>query len=137
MNLETSLKKIDEWIETDEGKKRLEDYFENIRQKQKIVESQLIRFKEKYDNRFEEIIEKIISKYDSDAYVDRERKKGREPRESLYWFLFKYTEKYGREATKKEWKKYTNTFTSCMYFYKEYYFSRMDGQGSVIQIYKK
>jgi len=127
-----------EWIDSEEGKLYLENYLKKEKQEEEILESQLERFKSRFSSikDFDYIVNKIIDKYESDEYVLREYKMGREPNRNLYWFLFRFAEKYGREVTEEEYEKYSNMFTDEMYYYGGYYFSVMHGQGSVIKIDK-
>lgn len=85
-------------------------------------------------NKFSEFVEKVIKKYESDEYIDRWYSRGIEPPNDLYWFLFYYAEQYGRECDINEWKQYGNIFTGQLYYYNNYYFQIMHGQGSTIRI---
>lgn len=123
-------------LETKEGKNKCIEHFAKIVEQDKINNLQLERFHINYIDRFCEIIEKIIAKYESDEYVNREYKMGREPNTTLYFFLFEYAEKYGRKCNKAERKKYGNSFTSDIFYINGYYIQLMNGQGSVIKINK-
>ena len=131
-----NIEKITEWMDSDEGKAILEASALKIVNKQIIEESQLKRAFDKIDHRFEEVMEAIIAKYNSDAYFARWRKKHCEPEEALYFFLYEYCEKYGRKVTEEEKEKYSNMFTADIVAHKNYVFNIMYGQGTVIQIYK-
>lgn len=128
------LKKIDEWFDSEEGKKSIAEFAEKIEREERIKTTQLERFHK--SGKFLELTEKAIKKYNTDKYRDSWYKRGIEPPESLFWFLFEYAEKYGRECEEKEWKQYGNMFTSSLFFIGGYYFNRMDGQGSVIKVVK-
>ena len=128
------LKKIDEWFDSEEGKKSIADFAEKIEREERIKTKQLQRLHE--SGNFLELTEKAIEKYNSDDYIDSWYKRGVEPPESLFWFLFEYAEKYGRECEEQEWEQYGNMFTSSLFFVNGYYFNRMDGQGSVIKVVK-
>jgi hypothetical protein len=130
-----TLKNLMAWFDTDEGKKNIEDFAKKIQLKQDIKDMQLERFKSK--GNFAEFVERVITKYNSPKYRDKWYNRGVEPPKNLYWFLFFYAEKFGRECASEEWEKYGNTFTSTLYFYEGYYFNRMDGQGSIIKIEKQ
>lgn len=124
-----------EWFDTEEGKKSLRAFRDKTLNEMKIKERHLQRFHEK--NIFGEFVEKVLTKYATNKYKDRWYSRGIEPPETLTWFLFNYAEKYGRKCTIKEWKQYGNQFSSALFFYGDYYFNRMDGQGSFIKIIKK
>lgn len=128
------LKKLDEFLNSEEGKKSLTDYVNKLNRKDARINNQLERFHDKYN--FSEFVNKVITKYDGDAYKDRWYNRSIEPPEDLYWFLFSYVRRYGRECTVDEWETHANMFTSELYYHDGYYFNKMDGQGSVIQITK-
>lgn len=128
------LKKIEEWFDSEEGKKSIAEFAEKIERKERIKTNQLERLYE--SGKFLELTEKAIKKYNTDKYINSWYKRGIEPPESLFWFLFEYAEKYGRECEEEEWKQYGNMFTSSLFFIDGYYFNRMDGQGSVIKVVK-
>ena len=127
-------KKIDEWFDSEEGKKSIAKIAEKIEREERIKTKQLERLYK--SGKFLELTEKAIEKYNTDKYRDSWYKRGIEPPESLFWFLFDYAEKYGRECDEKEWGQYGNMFTSSLFFVNGYYFNRMDGQGSVIKVMK-
>jgi len=131
-----NLEKLRAHLESEEGKKSMEEYFGRIAREKEMKDSQLVRFHKSYSNIFGEIIEKIITKYESDEYILKEMKLGFEPRCPLYYFMFNYAEKYGRECNDKEYEKYGNDFTGGLYFINGYYIQIMHGQGSAIRIDK-
>lgn len=133
------LEKLKEYLESVKGKKETEEYFNNIKKEQEKYDKQLERFHLRIHSisQFVDFVEKVILKYNSDKYRDLWYKKGYEPPEDLYWFLFNYAKKYGRDCSDLEYKIYGNIFTTAMYFINGYYIYRMDGQGSVIQINKQ
>lgn len=115
------------------------DFVKKTSDIESIINKQLERFHVKYNDveSFTNIVEKINTKYDSDSYYYRYMNRGCEPPYELYWFLFKYASKYGREASDLEYTKYGNDFTTVIYYVCGYFFNRMDGQGSVIEVMKK
>ena len=131
-----TLKKLQEFLESEEGQKRIADFANKLDREEEIVTRQLERFKDRLGN-FEQFTEKVIEKYSSDKYRDSWYSRGIEPPEDLFWFLFQYAEKYGRECNEEEWNQYGNMFTSALFFCNGYYFNRMDGQGSVIKVMKQ
>lgn len=72
-------------------------------------------------------IEKIINKYTSSNYLNRY--KNNVPPYTLYWVFFNYAKKYGRDITSLEWSKYSNPFTTNLYYTDGYYFIVSSGQG--------
>lgn len=129
-----NLKELDDFLESEEGKKAMDKFIEKLEIEKKIKDRQLKRFKEK--GGLKQFTEKVIDKYNSDEYKNRWYKRGIMPPESLSWFLFEYAEEYGRECTDKEWAEYGNMFTTSLFFIEGYYFNKMDGQGSIIKIIK-
>lgn len=127
------------YLESEEGQKQLDSFTKQQLIKKHILNFQLERFHNKITNQtvFSEFVEKVIKKYNSDWYYQNWIiKKGCEPPEYLYHFLFKYAEKYGREGTEKEILDEDNIFLTGMHFIHNYKFVRMDGQGCVIHIEK-
>ena len=129
------LQKIKDWFDSEEGKKSMADFADKLDREEKIKEKQLEKLS--ISGNFIELTEKAIKKYNSDKYRDRWYNRGIEPPEDLFWFLFHYSEKYGRVCNEEEWKKYGNMFSSALFYCNGYYFNRMDGQGSVIQVKKQ
>lgn len=84
-----------EWVESPECEK----YIKKLEHSEKIDS---IYF-EKFHNLSKEdrlsIVKKIITKYESDDYVDREYAHGCFPRTPLYYMLFDYGVLYGKEST--------------------------------------
>lgn len=133
------IEKLKEILESEEGKKASDSYRENLKKRSEIKYKQLKRFHEKFNEpeKFSYFVEKVLEKYDSDEYRKKWWNLGYEPPEKLKCFLFEYSEKYGRECNKEEWDKYSNDFTSNLYYINGWYFNLMIGQGSFIKIEKK
>ena len=129
------------WLDSEEGQKQAaefaEKWFAAKERKENIIDSQIERFHKNYSSRFSELIDKVDKKYNSKEYRNRWYKRGIEPHEELNWFFYLYAQKYGREATRLEWTKYSNTFTSELYYCLGYFFNVMNGQGTVIHIIKE
>lgn len=128
MNLQKLEQKINDFFNSSE----CDEYFSKFENKKLTEERQLEKF-HTFENKIE-IILKIIDKYNSENYAKRWLKRGYEPPENLYWFLFSYAVKYGSECTDEEYSKYGNMFTSSMYYCSSFIFMKMDGQGSVVKI---
>ena len=126
-------------LDKPETQKIIADILARDKREAAMYKSQLKRFHDKYKDKLPEVIEKVIAKYESDAYVSRERQMGYESREHLYWFLLSYARKHGKAFGKKQEKLYPsimNMFTSEAYVIAGYVFQRMDGQGSVVRVDK-
>ena len=98
------LQKIKDWFDSKEGQKSIHDFANKINKEKEIETKQLERFNRLVN--FEQFTEKVIEKYNSDKYRDSWYNRGIEPPEDLFWFLFHYAEKYGRECNEEEWDKY-------------------------------
>lgn len=139
-NKKTPLGILDECLNSLEGKKIIEDYFNKIENQEKILNNQLVRAHKKIcsdKSFFKKTIKRVRLKYESKIYRTRWLNRGIQPPEPLSFFLFEYAKKYGRHVTKNELKKYANTFTSEMYFVDDYFFNLMIGQGAIVQIISK
>lgn len=132
------LQRLIDHLNTEEGKKSVDDYFDRIIQQEKIEDSQIDRFHIKYNTpeKFSYIVEKILKKYRSKEYVNREYGLGRMPNEELLFFLYNYAKKYGREATDEEFETHGNCFTADLYIIHDYCFNIMNGQGTIIKVEK-
>lgn len=134
------LQKLKDLLDSEEGQKSIQEWVNKINNESLIKESQLERFHISKHTRdrfvFDLLIKKLIHKYDSDKYRDKWWKLGYEPPENLYWFIFHYAEKYGKELTDEEYELYGNMFVTSGYKILNYAFVRMDGQGSVVKITK-
>ncbi len=127
------LKKLREFLDSDEGKKSIEEFRNKLERIEERKNRWTEKFKELAEPNIDAALSKIIEKYDSDEYVKREYSLGYEPRESLLWIAFNYAEKYCKECTDE---KYLNVFTGNAYYIGSYVIQVMHGQGSVIKIEK-
>lgn len=133
------LDKLNDFLESEEGQKSIEEWANKIKNEQAIKDSQLERTFKKYGLNIAQIVEKIITKYNSDKYRDFWWNKGFEPPEDLYFFLFDYAAKYGVEVDEnspEEQQKCINMFTSEIYYLDGYVFNKMNGQGTCVLVEK-
>jgi len=129
------LKKLTDFMDSDEGKAHLVEYFEKLNNRNKIEDSQLLRFHLNYSDRMDFIMDKIRAKYESNEYQNKWYNKGYEPPTLLYFFLFSYAEKYGVEGSEEDYIEYGNMFTASIVKIKNWLFNMMNGQGTVIKIH--
>lgn len=127
------LDKLKAHLASPEGKESTRLYFAKIDAQKLRLDNRIESFHAIYHNRIDEVMERLIEKYDSDKYRDKERRLGYEAREDLYWFMLAYAEKYGKECGDTQ---YWNTFTGYAYYLGSYVIQVMNGQGSVIRIDK-
>ena len=115
-----------------EGQKKLEE--ERIRMQ--FIADLADKYVEKFHNigieKRGEIIEKIVAKYNSDKYRDKEYSCGREPLCPLYWYLDEYADKYGEKLPDEA----DNPFPHCKSIIDgKYVIRKMYGQGTVIDVW--
>lgn len=132
-DLNKRAEKFSEYLDSPEGQKWTDDYFNNLKVKQETENRHIERFKALWGDKLDQAIEKLITKYSSDKYRDREYRMGIEPREDLFWLAYGYAQKYCPPCKNE---KYLNMFTADAYYIGSYVVQRMDGQGSVVQFTK-
>ena len=124
-----------EWLNSPEGQESLEKTRKEMEFITEINNKYIDKFHDMPIERRAEIIEKIIKKYDSDEYYNREVfKHHRDPTCDLFWLLDEYAEKYGEELPEEE----NNPFPHTVRLIDGKYVIRvMHGQGSVVQVWDK
>lgn len=127
------LDKIKNYLESEEGKNKMDDYFNKIIFHRELKDKRVQKIHEKFGNNIEFLIDKVSKKYESDKYITKEYKLGYEPRKPLYFLLFEYANKYGEVCNDDD---YINEFTSAAFYLGSYVIQLMQGQGSVIRIDK-
>jgi hypothetical protein len=133
MDYNKLLEDLRTFLDSEEGKKSMERFAETVERDNQFRNRWVERFKKYSEGRLDEVLEKIIDKYDSDKYVNSEYSKGYEPREELLWVAFNYATENCEVC---EDQKYINVFTGCAYYIGSYVIQIMHGQGSVIKIEK-
>ena len=128
-----NLDKLRDFLESEEGQESIKRFHEKLEREEKHSERWIEKFKNRAGADVDSLLEKLINKYDSDEYVNREYKIGYEPREPFLWVALGYAEKYGEECKDE---KYFNMFTGEAYYIGSYVIQVMHGQGSVIRIDK-
>lgn len=121
------------YLNSQEGEKSIRKYFEKISKREEHTNRWIEKLKDKYQHNIDHIIEKLMGKYYSDEYIDREYKIGVQPRETLFWLVWEYSKKYSKECNDI---KYFNQFTVSGYYIGSYVIQMMSGQGSTIRIDK-
>lgn len=124
-------------IESPEGKAHAKAYFERLDNIDKMHDNQVDRFWNKYQERFDEIVNKIITKYESKEYKDNWYGRGIFPPETLFFFLYDVAKKYGKEFTLKQYRAMEYPmFTDAVYVLNDWCFEHISGQGCAVKIYK-
>lgn len=112
-------------------------YFARFENRDKMEANQVKRFWKKYNTCFDELVNKVITKYESKEYKDNWYGRGIFPPEPLYFFLYDVAKKYGKEFTLKQYRAMENTmFTDAVYVLNDWCFEHISGQGCAVKIYK-
>jgi len=133
--MENLAERFKEFLESEEGQKSIEEYGLKIKREEEHRDRWVDRMWNRIKDDVDGSIERLDNWYGSDKYRDREYRKGREPREQLFWILLGVAEKYGSEVG-DDYEIYANMFTGEMYKIGSYVIQVMHGQGSVIRIDK-
>lgn len=135
MKLTTELTK---WLDSEEGQASIKEFANKLRIQSEIRDTQIERLRRCYHNNIAEFIEKVLSKYNSKEYRDREWRLGREPVEELKWLLYEYADKYGDavDLNDERFSEVFSSFTTEAYLLDNFLIERIDGQGSFISITK-
>lgn len=128
-----SLEKLRDFLDSEEGKKSLQEFAEKMARAEAFKDRWVQKFKKRAESNMDEALEKILNKYDSPKYRDKEYSLGYEPRESLLWIALEYAKKYCEECVDE---KYLNMFTGEAYYIGSYVIQVMHGQGSVVRLEK-
>lgn len=83
------------FFDSDEGKEYIRKEQEEILFKSELKKRYIDKVHSMSIKDRDILFQKIKTKYDSDAYRDREYKLGYEPREMLYSYILEYAQKYG------------------------------------------
>ena len=131
-----SLKILEDFLKSPEGEASIREFTEKKANEQKIAESRYRKF-EKYleIHDFEELMQRLINEND-DKWCDKCYKKGYEPypnnklRFVIDYLVHNYEPIEVPEIEPKH-------FPSTIYFFKEYYFQTICGQGCFHRIWNK
>lgn len=128
------LERLKAFLETEEGKKSISEWAKKYARDQDHKARWVEKFKERCEGDLNDSLKKLMDKYYSDEYRDREYKMHVEPREPLLWLAYEYATKYCKPYRgKKHW----NMFTADAYHFGSYVIQLMIGQGSALRIDKK
>lgn len=101
-----------------------------LRRSLSVMDRRLTEFHFSYGSpvRFSTFVQKVVTKYESDAYKNRFR--GRNPPvPQIYGFLTSYAQDRGRLCHLEEMGQYGTPFTQGMVFLEGFYFRMDNGQG--------
>jgi hypothetical protein len=128
--INNQLKKIDEWVESDEGK----TYFEKERKKLIIKGERYLRFEKWLENNdFDILINKLISEHNNE-YREKCYNNGFEPypNNKLAFIIDYVVDNYESIIVTQ----INSVFPNQIWCFKEYYFQMIWGQGVLTNIYK-
>lgn len=124
---------LQKFLESNEGQLSIEKWLKEKEREDLIIDRWIQKIKSRYENNIDYIIEKLMDKYYSDEYIDREYKIGVQPREPLLWLIWGYARMYCKECNDPN---YLNQFTGSAYYIGSYVIQIMHGQGSILRIIK-
>lgn len=128
------LDKIRDFLKSEEGKKSMGEFFKKMAIRDEVEARWVEKFKKWAEPDMDLAIGRLLNKYDSSEYIQRELyKRGCEPREPFLWLALEYASKYCEPC---EDEKYLNMFTCDAYYIGSYVIQVMHGQGSVIRVDK-
>ena len=128
------LERMKAYLESDEGKEAARQWGLKMQREEAHLQRWVEKFKQRCEGDLDTTIDRLISKYNSDEYRDREYFKCKcEPREPLLWLVWEYASEYCKECTDE---KYFNDFTGGAYYIGSYVVQIMYGQGSVLRFDK-
>jgi hypothetical protein len=130
-----NVKKLKAYLESPEGRKQTEEYFEKLAQREAIKEKRFERFNEWLKhNDFDKLLNRLILEH-NDEYCEKCYHSGCEPyMNNKLDFVFDYAIKHGKKV---KIKKLDCDFPNVISEFMGYYFQIVWGQGSITAIYNK
>lgn len=129
-----TLKEGLEWMESPEGQKSMEDYFEKLDKRDAIERARALRIKGHFSNNveFDQIMQRVLKK--QEIYNARHYRTYSERPLHVTNLLWELASSEGVEIEPIDGL--TENFSSVIYDYYGYQFAITHGQGSVLSIYK-
>ena len=133
--IDKMIDKLKAYLETEEGKAATKKFAEEMYFQENVFKPNWVeRIKKKIDEHGADyVIEKLLDKYDSDNYVDREYRCGREPMEILLYTLLDYARVYCKPSVEDD---HWGMFIEEVYYIGSYVIMLAIGQGSKIILRK-
>ena len=127
------IEKLKVHLESPEGKKQMEEWFEKRQIEKEIKQKRFVRFDEWLKhNDFDKLIQRLILEHGED-YRDKCYHKGYEPHPNQkLGFVIDYVQDKLEQIRVSQLE---NMFNTQIWFFKGYYFRIMHGQGSVFDLY--
>ena len=136
MDTDKLIKNFMRILNSPEGKALAKAYWTKYEREQKNTADWVERLKYHYGDNMDSIIEKLLSKYKSEKYRDKEYKQGCQPREKLLWLVWEYATKYGKKCPNDIYNIYSNSFTRDMFIVGSYVVQIMYGLGAALRFDK-
>jgi len=138
--IQKSIRLMTELMNSEEGKKSRDEFVNKYIQKENMIASQVERFWNKHKDNLDSIIDKIVFKYNTKEYREREFKIGYyDPRESLYDLLLEVAKVHGKELTEDEYEAKDQEmlmFTQHIHILGSYEIELVCGQGCYVHVSK-
>lgn len=125
------LEEFKAFLESDAGRESTREFAMKIQNDRQHTLRWVEKIRHRYGNNIDDLIELLVKKYSSDAYIDREYKLGREPKEELLWMVYEYAKLYCDPCNDE---KFINAFTHGAYYIGRFVIQLMIGQGSTLRI---
>lgn len=128
--MDLNLDKLKDFLDSPEGQKALNDQVKKWAWDDTVKRNWIIKLEDHTkgnDKLLDEIIYKVINKYNSDEYQNRWYKRHIMPLESLLFLIYDYIQLYGRETHPN----------SDIYHYRGWSAEIIHGQGSVCKVWKE
>ena len=128
------LERLKAHLESPEGERQLSEWAKKYARDLDHTARWVEKFKERCESDLNGSLKKLMDKYYSTEYTDREHKCNVEPREPLLWLAYEYAKTHCKPYNGK---KHLNMFTADAYHFGSYVIQLMVGQGSALRIDKK
>lgn len=130
-------KKLKLYLETEEGKRGIKEYFNDLAKREKIAENRYVRF-EKWlkNNNFNKLMQRLVVE-NGKEWSEKCYHKGYQPYpNNKLSFIIKYvTNKYSHINVPQLKSKYY--FPNQIWFFKGYFFKMTWGQGVLTEVFDK
>lgn len=117
-----------EYLNSEEGKASLKAYFDKLKFEDKLDNQWCEKFHNLSLEERDEIIKKILSKYNSVEYKERWYLRGIIPPEDLMFMIYKYAVRFGKDSESN------GMFDSDSHVFDNYKVTLICGQGSFVRI---
>ena len=127
------------YMESEEGKKSIKEYFNKLELKDKILEGRLLRVNGYLENNSLDKLMDRLKKDNGDEWSDKCYKRGYQPYPTnLFSLMISYANGYGKEPTEEEdMDPNEYGFLSSEYILENYKFQTFCGQGCFDRVLKK